>query len=124
MAVCRRAASAARAGKSRTCGTLSPYDTLLERLAQGLEDMALELGQPIQEQDAMMRQRDLPRHGQLAAADQAHIGDGVAGSAERAGGDDSGAPDGTAGDALDAQGIEGFGRGHRRQDGGEATRQH
>jgi hypothetical protein len=77
-----------------------------ERLAQDIEDMALELRQLIQEQDAMVRQRDLPRHGPLAATDQAHIGDGVVGSPERAHGDDGGAPPGEAGDAMDAGGLQ------------------
>ena len=96
----------------------------LERLSQDLEHMALALGPLSQEQDAVVCKGHLRRQGQLAAADQTPSGDGVVGGPERARGDDSGAPDGTAGDALDAQGIEGFGRGHRRQDGGEATRQH
>jgi hypothetical protein len=55
-------------------GTLYSCDTLLERLSQDLEDMALELGQLIQQREAMVGPRHLPRHGQRAAADHAHIG--------------------------------------------------
>jgi hypothetical protein len=112
MAVCSRvitsanAASATRAERSRTRGRLYLCDAILKRLAQDLEDMALELRQLIQEQDAMVRQRHLPRQGQVAAADQAHIGDGVVGSPERAHGDDGGAPPGEAGDAMDAGGLQ------------------
>jgi hypothetical protein len=36
-------------------------EAVLERLAQDFEDVALELGQFIQEQDSMMRQQYLPR---------------------------------------------------------------
>ncbi len=98
-------------------------ETLLERLAEDLEDMALELGQLIQEQDPVVRQRHLPRHGQLAAADQPHIRDGVVRGPERARGDEGGAPTGEAGDAMDAGGLQGFCQAHRRQDGGEAPSQ-
>jgi len=72
----------------------------------------------------MMRQRDLPRHGPLAAADHAHSGDGVVRSPERARGDEGGAPPGEAGDAIDTGGLQRFRQAHRRRDGGEATREH
>jgi hypothetical protein len=70
-----------------------------------------------------MRQGYLPRHRQLAAADQADIGDGVVGGAEGAGGDDGGTPAGEAGDAMDTGGLERFRQARRRQEGGEAPRQ-
>jgi hypothetical protein len=41
---------------------LSGYDTVLERLAQDLQDMAAELGQFIQEEHAIMGQRHFARH--------------------------------------------------------------
>jgi hypothetical protein len=80
---------------------LYSYDTRLERLAQDFEDIALALGPLIQPQEAMMRQGHLPRRGELAATDQADIGDGVVGGAEGAGGDDGGVPTRQAGDAVD-----------------------
>jgi hypothetical protein len=40
------------------------------------------------------------------------------------GGDDGCAPAGAAGDAIHTGGVEGFGHAHRRQDGGQAARQH
>jgi hypothetical protein len=54
-----------------------------------------------------------------AAADQSHIREGVVGGATRAGRHQRGAVAGQAGDAVHAGGVEGFGEGHRRQDGGE-----
>jgi hypothetical protein len=79
-AVCIRAISAARtasAARSMTCGRLYFCNALLERLSQHFEHVALARGQLIQEQNAVMRQRDLPRHGPLAAADQPHIPHGL-----------------------------------------------
>jgi hypothetical protein len=49
------------------------HHTLLQRLAQDLEAMSFELGEFIGEEDAMVGQRHLARHGHLAAADQPHI---------------------------------------------------
>jgi len=43
------------------------YDTLLEGLAQHLEHVTFELGEIIQEEDAVMRQRHLARQWHLAA---------------------------------------------------------
>src|SRR4030095_4276879 len=44
------------------------YETLLERLAQDLQDMAPELGELIQEEHAMMDQRHVTRHRHAAPA--------------------------------------------------------
>jgi hypothetical protein len=52
-------------------------NSFLERLAQGLEDMAAELGEFIQEEHAVVRQRHVPRRRHLAATDQPHIRNGV-----------------------------------------------
>jgi hypothetical protein len=79
---------------------LSIYEALLERLAQGLEDVAAELRQLIQEEHAVVRQRHFPRRLHLAAADQADIGDGLVRSATRAGGDQRRAGAGAAGDSV------------------------
>jgi hypothetical protein len=53
------------------------YDTLLEGLAQDFQHVACALGQFIQEEHAVVRQRHFagPRH--LAAADQADVRYGV-----------------------------------------------
>jgi hypothetical protein len=94
-------------------------DTLLDRLAQHLQYVAVELRQFIQQEHAMVRQRHLARHRDLTAADRAHSRDGVMGGTKRAGGDEGGAGLTSARDAVNARGLNGFGQGHRRQEGGE-----
>src|SRR5262249_51537589 len=84
--VCMRIASvaiAANAGKSRMGGRVALPNVPLERLAQALDDVARALRPRIHQQDAVAREQHLPRHGRLAAADQAHIRDGVVGGATR-----------------------------------------
>ncbi len=56
------------------------YDTLLQRLAQDLQDMAAELGELIQEEHAIVGQRHFARHGDLAPTDQPRIRDGMEGA--------------------------------------------
>jgi hypothetical protein len=63
------------------------YDTLLERLAQDLQNMAAELGPFIQEEHAMVGQRHLAGHRHVAPTDQPRIREGVVGRAKRAGRD-------------------------------------
>jgi hypothetical protein len=48
-----------------TCGRLYSCDTLLERLAQYLQDVETELRQLVQEQHTVVHQRHLTRHGHL-----------------------------------------------------------
>jgi hypothetical protein len=45
-----------------TCGRLYSCDTLLEGLAQDLQDVAPDLRQRIQKEDAVMRQRYCSSH--------------------------------------------------------------
>jgi hypothetical protein len=59
--VVSRAAKVAKTLKSSTPARLYVYDTLLERLAQDLEHMTAKLGQFIQEEHAVVRQRYLAR---------------------------------------------------------------
>ena len=63
-----RAVSVTNMARSGTPARLYVYDTLLERLAQDLEDMAAEHGQFIQEQHAMVSQRHVARHRHVAPA--------------------------------------------------------
>ena len=49
----------------------------LERLAQDLERLAIELGHLVEEEDALVGQADLARLGRAAATDQAGVADGV-----------------------------------------------
>jgi hypothetical protein len=78
---------------------------MIKRLAQTLEHMTLACGQ-------------------LTAADHAHIGDRVVGRPKGARGDEGGAPTRQASDAMNPGGLQCLGQAHRRQDGGEAPRQH
>jgi hypothetical protein len=92
-----------------TCQRLYAYDTLLERLAQDLQDVATELRQFIQKEHLMVRQRHLAGQRHLSPTDPAHIGDRVVRGANRVGGDQRRAVAGEAGDAMDAGGVDGFG---------------
>jgi hypothetical protein len=53
---------------------------LLEGLTQDLQDVASELRQLIQQEHAMVRQRDFAGYRHLPATDQPHIRDGVMGA--------------------------------------------
>jgi hypothetical protein len=79
--------------------------------------MATELGQFIQEEHAIVGQRHLAGHRDVAAADHPCIRDRMVGRATRAGGDSGGAVAGAASDAVDACGLNGFRQRHRQQDG-------
>jgi hypothetical protein len=70
----RRTASspslAASEARSRTLARLYAEDTLLQQLARDLQHMTPELGKFIQTEYAVVRQRYVPRHRQLAPGDQ------------------------------------------------------
>jgi hypothetical protein len=83
--VVSRVANAIRTWRSKTPARLYPYDTLLERLPQDLQDMAAALGPFIHEEHAVVGQRHRARPRHAAPADPPHIGDGVMGGATRAG---------------------------------------
>jgi hypothetical protein len=92
--------------KEMTLWRLYLYDTLIEGLAQHLEEVAAELRPFIQKQHPVVRQRHLAWHWHLAASDQPHLGDGVMRGTTRARSDDGGAGAGAAGDARDESGVE------------------
>jgi hypothetical protein len=73
--------------------------SVLERLAEHLEDVPPELRAFVQEAHAMVRQRPLARPRDLAATDQPHIRDGVMRGAKRPRGAERRAVAGEAGDA-------------------------
>jgi hypothetical protein len=75
--------------------------------------MARALGPRIQAQDAVVGQRHLPRHRQLAAAAHTDSGDGVMRGPERAHGDEGGALARQAGDAMAAGGLQRVRLGYR-----------
>jgi hypothetical protein len=97
-----RAASEASTTTSEMCAQWLVEETIAERLAQDLEDVARARGPFIQPQEAVVRQGHLPRYQQLAIAHHAHIGNDVIGGPARARGDDGGAPTRQAGAARDA----------------------
>ena len=97
---------------------------VLERLAQHVEHVALEFGQLVQKQDAVVRQADFAGTRQRAAADQPRIGNGVVRRAERPGADQSVLLREQARDGVDLGGLDRFVEAHRRQDRRQPPRQH
>jgi hypothetical protein len=71
------ATSVANGARSRMRATSCSEDTLIERLAQDLQAMAAALGPCIQEEHAVVGQRHLTGHRDVAPTDQADVGDGV-----------------------------------------------
>jgi len=94
----------------------------LEGLTQRLESGAGELAQLVEEEDATVRQRDLPWAGARAPADEARGRDRVVRRPKRPfGGDPSGAD---ARDAVDAGDLDRLVERRRRKDAREAAGQH
>jgi hypothetical protein len=79
-AVVSRAAKLATTLQSRTPAKLYSRDTLLQRLAQDLDNMAPDLRPFIQEENVVVRPRDLARHGEVPAAGQPHVRDRMMGA--------------------------------------------
>lgn len=92
-----------------------------QRLAQDLQDLALELRQFVEEQHALVRQGDLARLRAAAAADQGRRGGGVVRLAERS---LRPVPEGdVAGHRMDRRDLQGFVLVERRQQAGQAAGQ-
>jgi hypothetical protein len=100
LAVSSRFAKLRKSLRFKTLWRLYVDESLLEGLAQHLQDVAAELRQFIQEEDAVVCQRPLARHRDLASPDQPHIGDGVMGGTKWARGDECGAGAGAAGNTV------------------------
>ena len=64
-------------------GAADRHAALFERLAQHFQAAAVELGQLVEEQDAVVGERDLARLRDGAAADHAGVADRVVRAAER-----------------------------------------
>jgi hypothetical protein len=92
--VCLRADHAASTTRFTTPERLYGCEALLKGLTPALRDVESKLRQLIQQQPTVVHQQHLPRQGRRAAPDHAHSGDGIVRGAERAGGDDGGAPTG------------------------------
>ena len=95
----------------------------LERLAQRVERLRLEFGHLVEEEHAVMGERDLARPRAQAAADQRRHAGGMMRRAERAAVGERAALD-LARDRGDHGDFEQLRRRQRRQDGGEPRRQH
>ena len=107
-------------------GALASHDrhpAVLQRLAQRLERRPRELGQLVEEEHAVMGEARLPRQRQRAATHQPRRRDHVMRRAERALGDQP-APAMLPGDAVDARHLDRLGPRQRRQDRGQAPREH
>jgi len=94
----------------------------LERLAQHLEHPAIELRQLIEEQHAVMRQRNLAGARIAAAAHQRYRGRGVMGRAIRALSPTLQAK--AAGERLNRRSLQRIGFVHGRKDAGQPLREH
>lgn len=97
--------------------------TVLQRLAQQLEDVAAELRELVEKQDATMGEADLSRSRDQASADKPRSGDGVVWSAKGtfAQSRDSGPQ--APGDAVHDRRFERLLVGERREDAGETLRE-
>ena len=95
---------------------------LLERLPQGVDGAARELGQLVEEEDAPVRERDLAGHRPRAAPDEALRGDRVVRRAEGPLGREP--PVADPGGAVHLGDLERLLEARRRQDSGEATGEH
>ena len=97
---------------------------LLERLAQGLENTLGEFRQLVHEEHAEMGEADLAGMRNAAAADQARVGGGVMGCAERPLGDEP-TPGGEKPAHAPHHGhLDRLVQRERRQDAREATGEH
>ena len=95
-----------------------------QRLAHGLQDAALELGQFVQEQHAVVREGDFAGRGIDVAAQQAGVAGGVMRRAERAARHQRLAGRQQADDAVNLGGLQRLLQRERRQDGRQPLGQH
>ncbi len=119
------AASMKRAGKAERHGGARDGDgVVFERLAHDFEHVARKLGQLVEKEQAVVRERDFAGTRNDAAADQAGVGDGVVRRTERALGNEAGRGIEHSGDGVDLGGLERFFKGERSEDRGQALGEH
>lgn len=87
-------------------GTADGDAVVLERLAQHLEGMLVELGQLVGKEHTIVGQAYLAGHGVGAAAHECHLGDGVVRTAEGALGDERRVAAQLAGDGVYLRGLQ------------------
>ena len=113
----------ARREDRRALAAHDGHAAVLQRLAQRLERGARELGQLVEEEHAVMGEARLAGYRDRAAADQAGGGDQVMRRAERALGHQPAAAT-LSGHAVDARHLDRLRPRQRRQDRGQAAREH
>ena len=114
-----------RAGKAERHGRARDGDgAVFERLAEDFEDVAGELGELVEEEQAVVGERDLAGARHHAAADQAGVGDGVVRRAEGPVDDQALLLVEHARDGVDLGGLKRLFKAQRREDRGQALGQH
>jgi hypothetical protein len=96
--------------------------SIVERLARHLEDIASEPWPFIQEKNAVVRQRHVARARHLSPTDHPPSPDGVV--AAQKGRVEGRGSSGETGDAMNADSVDGFGRGHVGEGRRQASGQH
>ena len=97
---------------------------VFEGLAHDFEGAAAELGEFVEEEDAVVGHTDFAGAGIGAAAEEAGVADGVVGGAEGAGGDEGGGFVEETGGAVDLGGFDGFLFAHGGHQGDDAFGDH
>jgi hypothetical protein len=95
---------------------------VFQRLAHHFQGGAFELGQLIEEKDAVMGEAHFARLGNGGAAEQADVGDGVMRRSERPRRDEGLFAAEHSRDAVDFRALDRFLQRHRRHDGGDPFR--
>jgi hypothetical protein len=114
----------ARRKRGADAGAADGDLTILERLAQRLEDVAPELEELVEEQASMVSEGDLAGPHRIAAADEARGADRVMGSAEGTGADDAAGLGEEPSDGVDGGHLQRLFERERRKDGGQPASEH
>src|SRR5262249_4659902 len=113
-----------RGGKQHRAGAPRDGDpTLLERLAERLQDVTAELGKLVEEEDAVVGERDFARPDGTAAAEEGRVRERAVRRPDRPCADEWVAVE-QARDAVDGGHLDRLVDGEGREDGGQATREH
>ena len=120
----RRDELKARRIRERSGSARNGHRAFLERLPHHLDRAARELGQLVEKEHAVVRERDLARLGERAAADERGLADRVMRKPKRPCAHDAGAADEQSGDAVDLRDLERFVQRHRRQNRRQTAREH
>src|SRR5690242_14050129 len=97
---------------------------IFEGLAHDFENVALEFGEFVEKEDAVVAEGDFAGTRDGSAADESGIADGVMRRAKRASADEAAAVFKDSGNAVDTGGFDGFLEGHGRKNGGDALGKH